>query len=157
VTDLAVGKKVPKFSAVSTHGGISSETLLGRPYVLYFYPKDNTPGCSLEAQEFATAHERFRRRGAAVLGVSRDGLAAHAKFSGKFSLPFPLIADENEALCGLFDVIKIKNMYGKQVRGIERSTFLVDDRGVLRREWRKIKVNGHVDDVLGAVEALSER
>ena len=154
---VAIDKKAPSFKASGTEGVVTSKSLLGQPYVLYFYPKDDTPGCSREAQDFAGAYAEFQRRGVRVLGVSRDSLGAHEKFRAKFDLPFPLLADEEETLCRQFDVIRLKNMYGKQVRGIERSTFLVDGAGVLRREWRKVKVDGHVEEVLAAVAALQER
>jgi peroxiredoxin Q/BCP len=123
--------------------------------VLYFYPKDNTPGCTMESREFALAQERFAAAGARVAGVSRDSIASHERFAAKFELPFPLLSDPDEALCGLFGVMKMKNMYGKTVRGIERSTFLVDAQGVLRREWRGVKVPGHVEEVLQAAAALA--
>jgi peroxiredoxin Q/BCP len=122
--------------------------------VLYFYPKDDTPGCTLEGKDFRDQHAKFKRLGVRVLGVSRDSLASHARFQGKYDLPFDLIADTDEALCRQFDVIKEKNMYGRKVLGIERSTFLVDADGVLRREWRKVKVDGHVSEVLAAAAEL---
>jgi peroxiredoxin Q/BCP len=127
----------------------------GKALVLYFYPKDNTPGCTNEARDFALRHAQFGRAGAIVIGVSRDSLKSHEGFKTKFELPFELISDPDEALCAAFEVIKMKNMYGKQVRGIERSTFLIDGAGVLRRQWRGLKVPGHVDEVLAAVKALS--
>ncbi len=122
--------------------------------MLYFYPRDDTPGCTLEGKDFRDQHSRFRRLKVRVLGVSRDSLSSHAKFKTKFDLPFELISDVDERLCRLFDVIKEKNMYGKKVMGIERSTFLVDADGVLRREWRKVKVDGHVAAVLAAAAEL---
>jgi peroxiredoxin Q/BCP len=148
------GKKVPAFSAPSTGGPVSSKDLAGSPYVLYFYPKDDTPGCTLEGQGFRDSQAAFKRLGVRVLGVSRDSLASHEKFRAKYFLPFDLLSDADEKLCKQFDVIKEKNMYGKKVLGIERSTFLVDADGVLRHEWRKVKVDGHVDDVLSAAKAL---
>jgi peroxiredoxin Q/BCP len=154
MSTVAVGKKIPSFSAESTEGSLSSKSLLGSPYVLYFYPKDNTPGCTQEGQDFASRYRDFGRHGLTVIGVSRDSLASHEKFRQKYELPFALISDQDEALCRLFDVIKTKNMYGKKVQGIERSTFLVDAKGVLRQEWRKVKVDGHVDAVLEAAESL---
>jgi peroxiredoxin Q/BCP len=149
-----VGKKVPAFSAPSTGGPLSSKDLAGSPYVLYFYPKDDTPGCTLEGQGFRDQRPAFKRLGVRVLGVSRDSMASHEKFRAKYSLPFDLLSDADEKLCKQFDVIKEKNMYGKKVLGIERSTFLVDAEGVLRNEWRKVKVDGHVDEVLAAAKAL---
>ena len=149
-----VGKKVPAFSVPSTGGALGSKDLAGSPYVLYFYPKDDTPGCTLEGQGFRDNQAAFKRLGVRVLGVSRDSLASHDKFRAKYSLPFDLLSDADEKLCKQFDVIKEKNMYGKKVLGIERSTFLVDADGVLRKEWRKVKVDGHVDEVLAAAKAL---
>ena len=151
---VTLNKKVPDFSAVSTGGELRLAQLRGHIVVLYFYPKDNTPGCTTEAQDFAAAHGRFEKAGAKVIGVSRDSLASHEKFCTKFELPFPLLSDPDEALCTLFGVMKQKNMYGKMVRGIERSTFLIDAKGVLREEWRGVKIPGHVDAVLAAVKAL---
>jgi peroxiredoxin Q/BCP len=149
-----VGKKVPAFSAPSTGGPVSSKDLAGAPYVLYFYPKDDTPGCTLEGQGFRDQRPAFKRLGVRVLGVSRDTLSSHEKFRAKYALPFDLLSDADERLCKQFDVIKEKNMYGKKVLGIERSTFLVDAEGVLRNEWRKVKVDGHVDQVLAAAKEL---
>ena len=149
-----VGKKVPAFSVPSTGGPLSSKDLAGAPYVLYFYPKDDTPGCTLEGQGFRDQRPAFKRLGVRVLGVSRDTLSSHEKFRSKYALPFDLLSDADERLCKQFDVIKEKNMYGKKVIGIERSTFLVDAEGVLRNEWRKVKVDGHVDQVLAAAKEL---
>ena len=123
--------------------------------VLYFYPKDNTPGCTTEGSDFAASHAKFRKAGAIVLGVSRDSMKSHEGFKAKMGFPFELISDPDEALCQLFGVIKMKNMYGKQVRGIERSTFVIDGAGVLRREWRGVKVPKHVDDVLKFVQQIA--
>lgn len=150
----SIGKKVTAFTAQSTAGAVSSKVLAGSAYVLYFYPKDDTPGCTLEGQDFRDKSSAFKRLGVRVLGVSRDSLASHEKFKAKFALPFDLVADTDEKLCRQFDVIKEKNMYGKKVLGIERSTFLVDADGLLRNEWRKVKVAGHVDDVVAAAKAL---
>ncbi len=150
-----VGKKVASFSVASTAGSkLTSKDLLGKPYVLYFYPKDDTPGCTVEGKDFRDHYGDFGKLGVRIIGVSRDSLASHAKFQGKYELPFELISDAEEALCNQFDVIKNKNMYGKKVRGIERSTFLVDAAGVLRAEWRKVKVDGHVAEVLAAAARL---
>jgi peroxiredoxin Q/BCP len=154
---VAVGKKVPAFSAPATGSAVVASTeLVGKPFVLYFYPRDDTPGCTLEGEAFRDQHAKFRKLGVRVLGVSRDSLSAHEKFKAKFAFPFELISDTDEKLCGLFDVIRDKNMYGKKVRGIERSTFLFDAKGTLRNEWRKVKVKGHVDDVLRAAGSLKE-
>ena len=152
---VAIGKKVPAFSAPATNGSlIASKDLVGEPFVLYFYPRDDTPGCTLEGEAFRDHHAEFRKLKVRVLGVSRDSLAAHEKFKAKFKFPFELISDPDEKLCGTFDVIRDKNMYGKKVRGIERSTFLFDANGTLRREWRKVTVKGHAEAVLDAAAAL---
>ena len=154
MSKIAVGKKVPDFQAASTGGGsFRLSSLKGRPLVLYFYPKDDTPGCTLEGQDFRDLNPRFKRLDAVILGVSRDSLKSHAKFCDKFSFTFDLLADEDEKLCKLFDVIRMKNMYGKKVRGIERSTFLIGGDGVLLREWRKVKVEGHAAEVLQALKS----
>lgn len=123
--------------------------------VLYFYPKDSTPGCTTEGQDFRDAYAQFQAADTEVFGISRDGLKSHENFKAKQAFPFKLLSDKDEAVCTLFDVIKLKNMYGKQVRGIERSTFLIDKQGILRHEWRKVSVQGHVAAVLAAVQALS--
>jgi thioredoxin-dependent peroxiredoxin len=155
MTTPTVGKKVPAFTVTTTAAAkLTSKDLMGAPYVLYFYPKDDTPGCTLEGKDFRDQHAGFKRRKIRVLGVSRDSLSAHAKFKSKYDLPFELVSDVDESLCRMFDVIKQKNMYGKKVMGIERSTFLVDEKGVLRREWRKVKVDGHVAEVLAAAAEI---
>ncbi len=155
MTGVAVGKKVPAFTQAATgEQQIALKNLAGKRIVLYFYPKDNTPGCTTEGQDFRDNHAKFKRRKAVVLGVSRDSLKSHENFRAKYDFPFDLISDADEKLCKLFDVIKEKNMYGRKVLGIERSTFLIDDKGVLRREWRKVKVKGHVDEVLKALAEL---
>jgi peroxiredoxin Q/BCP len=152
MTKAAEGKKVPAFSGEATGGGmISSRDLLGTKYVLYFYPRDNTPGCTTESNDFSALYKKFRRRKVEVIGISRDTLKSHEKFKEKFSFPFDLIADPDEKICNLFGVMKDKNMYGKKVRGIERSTFLIDEKGVLVREWRKVKVDGHAQEVLDSL------
>ena len=129
--------------------------LQGSAVVLYFYPKDDTPGCTDEGRQFAALHDTFREHGCSIFGVSRDTVAAHERFKAKFSFPFELLSDSEETVCQQFGVMKMKNMYGKQVRGIERSTFLIDSAGVLRREWRGVKVPGHAQAVLDALIALS--
>lgn len=133
---------------------IDLKDLRGKNVVLYFYPKDSTPGCTTEGQDFAANHAKFKRRNTVVLGVSRDSLASHEKFKAKYNFPFELLSDEDEKACGIFAVIKEKNLYGRKFMGIERSTFLIDDKGKLRREWRKVKVKGHVDEVLEAINDL---
>jgi len=148
-------QKVPDFSLAATSGQtISPADLAGRKVVLYFYPKDSTPGCTTEAQQFRDLHDQFLAAGAVVLGVSRDSLKSHENFKAKQSLPFELISDPDETLCSLFGVMKMKNMYGKQVRGVERSTFVIDPSGVLRREWRGLKVPGHAQEVLDYIKTL---
>ncbi len=126
----------------------------GRRLVLYFYPKDATPGCTNESRDFAAQLAEFDAENTTIVGVSRDSVRSHERFRNKEQLPFDLLSDADEALCEAFDVMRMKNMYGKQVRGIERSTFLIDENGVLRREWRKVKVPGHVAEVLDAVRTL---
>lgn len=149
------GKKVPAFRLPATgEQEITLADCKGKNLVLYFYPKDSTPGCTTEGQDFRDRIHTFRRRNTIILGVSRDSLKSHENFKAKHALPFELLSDIDEKLCRLFDVIKEKNMYGRKVMGIERSTFLIDDKGVLRREWRKVKVPGHVEDVLEAIKAL---
>lgn len=157
MSSVTLGKKVPAFALPATgEQTIRLSALKDSIVVLYFYPKDSTPGCTTEGLDFKAAHARFRRAGAVILGVSRDSLASHERFRDKQGFPFDLLSDSDETLCKLFDVIKMKNMYGKKVRGIERSTFIIDAKGVLRREWRKVKVKGHVDEVLAAVQDISK-
>lgn len=153
---LKIGQKVPDFTTETTAGPLNFNELNGRMVVLYFYPKDSTPGCTNEAGDFAAAWQDFLTAGAEVYGISRDSLKSHANFRQKLELPFALVSDPDEALCTLFDVIRLKNMYGKQVRGIERSTFLINRAGVLVKEWRKVKVPGHVAEVLAAVRELHD-
>lgn len=151
----AVGKKVPDFTLSATGGAtVKLSTLRGPPVVLYFYPRDDTPGCTLEAQGFRDHYKELRKLGAVVLGISRDPLPSHERFKAKHELPFELLADTDGVVCERFGVIKDKNMYGRKVRGIERSTFLIDAEGVLRREWRGVKVKGHVEEVLESLRAL---
>ena len=126
----------------------------GKVVVIYFYPKDSTPGCTTESQQFRDLHEAFAAVNAEILGISRDSLKSHENFKSKQALPFELGSDADEAVCNLFDVMKLKNMYGKQVRGIERSTVVIDGSGVLRREWRGVKVPGHAEEVLNFVKTL---
>lgn len=148
-------KPVPDFTIAATSGKtFSLASVKGRKLVIYFYPKDSTPGCTTEAGDFRDAHAAFQAADCDIYGVSRDSLKSHENFKGKLGLPFELLSDADEALCTLFGVIKMKNMYGKQVRGIERSTFLLDAHGVLRQEWRGVKVAGHVTAVLEAAKSL---
>ena len=148
------GKKVADFTAPATGGEFRLSAHKGRPVVLYFYPKDNTPGCTTEGAQFRDLHRKFEKVGAVVAGVSRDSLKSHEKFKAKMGFPFELISDADEKLCQQFAVIKMKNMYGRQVRGIERSTFVIDGKGNLAREWRGVKVPGHAQEVLDFVASL---
>jgi peroxiredoxin Q/BCP len=153
----ALNKPLPEFEALATSGvKITPQTFQGQAVVLYFYPKDNTPGCTTEAMQFRDRHKDFVKAGALVIGVSRDNMTSHEKFRQNLELPFELIADTEEKLCHMFGVVKNKIMYGKKVKGIERSTFQIDGAGVLRAEWRGIKVAGHVDEVLKAVKLLKK-
>ena len=145
----------PEFSLPATSGQtITLSALKGRKVVLYFYPKDNTPGCTNETAAFRDHHADFISAGCAVFGISRDSLKSHENFKAKLEAPFELISDEDEIACQAFGVIKMKNMYGKQVRGVERSTFVIDDQGRIAREWRGVKVPGHVEEVLAFVRSL---
>lgn len=155
MTTVSPGKKVKNFTLPATGDKkISLSSLKGKNVVIYFYPKDSTPGCTTEGQDFRDHIKKFRSRNTVILGVSRDSIQSHEKFRDKQSFPFDLLSDEDEKLCKQFDVIKEKNMYGKKFMGIERSTFLIDEKGVLRNEWRKVKVKGHVENVLEAVKEL---
>lgn len=156
MSKLQLGKKVPDFKAASTAGTFKLSDCKGKLVVLYFYPKDSTPGCTREGQDFRDKYAEFKRNKAVVVGVSRDSLKSHDNFRAKQAFPFELLADTDEKLCRLFDVIKEKNLYGRKVMGVERSTFLIDNKGVLRREWRKVKVTDHVDEVLAAVRELNK-
>jgi len=152
---VATDQKVPDFTAAATsETTVTLSELKGKNVVIYFYPKDSTPGCTTEGQNFRDLHEAFSDLDTVIFGVSRDGMKAHENFKAKQSFPFELISDKEEELCKLFDVIKLKKMYGRESLGIERSTFLIDKEGVLKQEWRKVKVKGHVDEVLEAVRAL---
>ena len=155
MSKIAIGKPVPDIELPAT-GDISIKLsdYRGKPVVLYFYPKASTPGCTQEGLDFKAAIAKFRRQSAVILGASRDSLKAQENFKQKQGFPFELLSDKEEALCKAFDVIKMKSMYGKQVRGIERSTFLIDEAGVLRAEWRKIKVKGHAEEVLETLKAM---
>ena len=155
MTAPALGKVVRDFTCPATGGkDIRLKSLRGKKVVLYFYPKDSTPGCTTEGRDFAELHPRFKRAGAVILGVSRDSLASHEKFKEKLELPFELLSDPDEKLCRQFDVIREKNLYGRKSMGVERSTFLIDAAGKLRREWRKVRVNGHAAEVLEALQNL---
>ena len=143
-----IGDRIADFTSESTAGTVKLSDFAGRKLVLYFYPKDSTPGCTTEGADFAAAHGKFRKAGAEILGVSRDSLKSHANFKAKMSFPFELLSDPDEELCQRFGVMKMKNMYGRQVRGVERSTFVIDADGRLVHEWRGVKVPGHVAKVL---------
>ncbi len=152
---VTIGEKVPDFELPATGDQmIRLSELKGQNVVLYFYPKDNTPGCTREGQSFRDLHQELRRLGTVVIGISRDSTESHERFKAKQELPFELLSDQDEKACRLFEVIKTKNMYGKKIRGIERSTFLIDAGGKLRSEWRKVKVDGHAGEVLKAVKEL---
>jgi len=146
---------VPDFAAEMTGGhAFRLSEHRGKKVILYFYPKDNTPGCTAESLQFRDLHARFASAGAEIFGISRDSMRSHEGFKAKHEFPFELISDPQEELCSLFEVMKMKNMYGKQVRGIERSTFVIDASGKLVREWRGVKVPGHVDEVLEYVQSI---
>lgn len=152
---VSLGKKVPRFSRPGAAGKPwNLADARGKKLVIYFYPKDNTTGCTLEGAGFRDAYSAFKKAGAEVVGISPDGVASHDKFRDKMSFPFELLADEDKSVCELFEVFKEKSMYGRKFMGVERSTFLLDAEGVLRREWRKVRVPGHVDAVLAAVKEL---
>ena len=156
MSKVQLDNTVPDFKAASTDDKtFKLSDCKGKNLVVYFYPKDNTSGCTREGQDFRDNYNKFKRNKAIVVGVSRDSLRSHENFKAKQEFPFDLLSDQDEALCTLFDVIKEKNMYGRKVMGIERSTFLIDSHGKLRKEWRKVKVDGHVEDVLAAVRELN--
>lgn len=157
MAQAALGKKVPDIQLHLTGDQqVKLSDYRGNPLVLYFYPKASTPGCTTEGLDFTANITKFRRQKCTILGASRDKLKAQENFKAKQNFAFDLVSDPDEQLCELFDVIKMKNMYGKQVRGIERSTFLIDADGKLVKEWRKVKVKGHADEVLEAVKALNK-
>ncbi len=147
--------KIPDFTLPATGGRhFNLAAQAGKIVVIYFYPKDSTPGCTTEAQQFRDLHDRFVAVDAVILGISRDSVKSHENFKAKQALPFELASDADETVCNLFAVMKMKNMYGKQVRGIERSTFVIDRNGVLRREWRGVRVPGHAEEVLAFIKTL---
>ena len=146
---------VPDFELASTGGGsFRLSEARGSKLVIYFYPKDNTPGCTAEGQAFRDLHAQFTKIGCAIYGISRDSLKSHENFKAKMNFPFELLSDPDEVACRAFDVIRMKNMYGKKVRGIERSTFVLDVKGAVRREWRAVKVPGHAEEVLEFLKTL---
>lgn len=157
MTAPALNKPINDFTVVVTGAtdSIKLSDLKGKNIVIYFYPKDNTPGCTTEGQNFRDLYQRFQQANTVIFGVSRESLKSHENFKAKQNFPFELISDPDEELCKLFDVIKLKKLYGKEYMGIERSTFLIDKEGVLRQEWRKVKVDGHAEEVLKAAQALN--
>ena len=154
MSKIETGKKAPQFTLAGTAGDWSLKSAAGQNVVLYFYPRDNTPGCTKEGEGFAAAHARFRKAKTLVFGISADSLASHVKWKAKMDFPFELLSDPDQEVCKLYDVIQEKSMYGKKYLGIERSTFLIDAQGTLREVWRKVKVDGHAEAVLAAVTAL---
>ena len=152
---VSMNEAVPSFKAMATsEKELTEVSLESKNTVIYFYPKDNTPGCTTEGQDFRDMYEAFTSANTVVYGVSRDSMRTHENFKAKHEFPFELISDPDEEFCKLFDVIKLKKLYGKEYMGIERSTFLIDSEGVLRQEWRKVKVKGHVEQVLEAAQSL---
>lgn len=154
---LTEGSRVPAFEAHTTNGAtVQTHTFdaQSKPMVLYFYPRDNTPGCTQESCDFRDYHAEFEKLGVTIYGISRDTLASHEKFKQKYQFPFELIADPDETICQLFNVMVDKNMYGKKVRGIERSTYIIDQNGIIQKIWRKVKVENHVNEVLAVVKEL---
>ena len=150
-----IDRPVPELALPATGGHtIRLQELRGSPYVLYFYPKDNTPGCTTEGQNFRDLYPQFSGLGCRIFGVSRDSLKSHESFKAKMSFPFELLSDADEKACNAFDVIKMKTMYGRKVRGIERSTFAIDAQGIVRHQWRGVKVPGHVQEVLDYMKSL---
>jgi len=155
MTQPKLGNKAPDFTLPATGDRpLKLSTLRGGPVILYFYPRDNTPGCTREGQDFRDRHAEFSKLGATLLGISRDSVRSHENFKAKHDFPFDLLADTESKVCERYGVIKEKNMYGRKVMGIERSTFLIDAKGTLCREWRKVKVPGHVDEVFAALTEL---
>lgn len=150
---IELGEKIPSFKAEATSNKkFDLKNEKGKKILLYFYPKDATPGCTTEGNDFRDHYTEFKELKTEIYGISRDGLKSHENFKLKQSLPFDLISDENENICELFDVIKMKNLYGRKIKGIERSTFLIDEEGVLQKEWRNVKVSGHVNEVLSYIK-----
>ncbi|MPS50027.1 MULTISPECIES: peroxiredoxin [Methylobacillus] len=150
-----LNQAIPDFELPSTSGKIFKlSDYIGKKLIIYFYPKDNTPGCTNQGKDLRDLYEAFKASNTDIVGISRDSLKSHENFKAKFSFPFELLSDSEEKACTLFDVIKMKKLYGKEVRGIERSTFVVDEQGVLIREWRKVKVDGHAQQVLEFIQSL---
>lgn len=156
MTALLLNKPVPDFtvSITGSNGTVNLADLKGQNIVIYFYPKDNTPGCTTEGQNFRDLYNEFKKANTLIFGVSRESIKSHENFKAKQDFPFELISDPEEKLCKLFDVIKLKKLYGKEYLGIDRSTFLIDKEGILRQEWRQVKVDGHAEEVLKAAQGL---
>jgi thioredoxin-dependent peroxiredoxin len=156
MTNTMLNQPVPDFTLPATSGNtFKLSDFLGQYVVVYFYPKDATPGCTTQGMQFRDAYAEFKQANAEIIGISRDSVKSHENFKAKFSFPFELAADTEEVACNIFGVIKMKNMYGKQVRGIERSTFVINPQGVVVREWRGVKVDGHALEVLTFIQSLS--
>jgi thioredoxin-dependent peroxiredoxin len=154
MSEIEIGKKAPPFTLEGTNGTWSLENGKGAAVVIYFYPRDNTSGCTQEGLDFAALNAQFKKAKGMVLGISPDNVASHEKFKKKMSFPFDLLSDPDQKVCNLYGVFKEKSMYGRKYMGVERSTFLIDAQGVLRHEWRKVKVKDHAEAVLAAVKAL---
>ncbi len=154
MSTVDIGKKAPQFTLQGTAGEWSLRDAAGGTVVIYFYPRDNTPGCTQEGEDFSAAFAQFKKAKAVILGISPDTVASHEKFKKKMAFPFELLSDPDRKVCALYDVIQEKSMYGKKYMGIERSTFVIDAKGVLRHAWRKVKVKGHAEAVLAAVKSL---
>lgn len=155
VETVMLNQPVPDFQLPATSGkNFQLSDYIGKTVVIYFYPKDSTPGCTTQGMQFRDCHPQFQQENAEIFGVSRDSLKSHENFKAKFTFPFELLSDSDELACTLFGVMKMKNMYGKQVRGIERSTFVIDKNGVLIKEWRGVKVDGHAEEVLNFIQSL---
>ena len=155
MSKVKIGNKVPAFTSILDDGSnLKSTDLKGKYVVIYFYPKDSTPGCTKEGEDFRDLQKEFKKSDSLIFGVSRDSIASHEKFKKKYNFPFNLISDEQESLCNIFDVIKEKNMYGRKYMGIERSTFLIDKKGVMVHEWRKVKVKNHAQEVLDTLQTI---
>ena len=156
MSEVAIGSKAPAFSLPSTGGGfVRLSSLRGSKIVIYFYPRDNTPGCSKESADFAAAHPRFEELGTIILGVSQDSITSHDKFKAKLDLPFDLLCDEAGVVSKKYGCMKLKKLYGREFLGIERSTFLIDEQGRIKQKWLKVKVPGHVDEVMETVTTLA--
>jgi peroxiredoxin Q/BCP len=156
MTKKLVGKKAPNFKAECTsEKTYARDDFNGKNLVLYFYPKDSTPGCTTEGQEFRDSYKQFKKMNTEILGVSRESIKSHEKFKSNQSFPFELLSDPDEKVCKAFDVMKLKSMYGREYMGVDRSTFIIDSSGKIRKEWRGVKVKGHVQEVLEAVEELT--